>query len=591
MKGYGIHYWQIGNEMEGNWETGGPLNARDYVNRYVEYYDAMKAEDPTIVVLGPVSGGMNEPSNLGDGKNFIEDFIHILDTRGQSDHVDGIDFHWYPNWESVSDEVGLATVSQLGEFATNLRSWLAGTGVRADVPVFLTEYNMGLGAASPPAYLNRLANGLWLGNVLGEYIRYFGKGGGTNLWNVISTNSTPDSSDRNAGDLGYLQVNNNPYRYQEHADYWAMQMMSSIWAIAGDAREHQLVATTSSDSSLAAYADLRPDGALSLAVINLGAATAYSTSISMAPFVPGPAADVWTFDASNYVWETTTIPYHAEPDLAPTHSLACGSGSTTPFTFAPASITVIRFAQPGASTAVIPDAGTSSGNSSDASVSRNYVPIDDMEGLANGPIELALSSPDLSPGSWWDWHSTGDPSNTKSPDPFVYSPVPAPHETMPGITSNHAAHVACRIADVYGYCEEGFDLAIGPVDGGETRVTYDISKYSGIVFWGMSPTANHVKVMIQNIDTDAQGGRCGTSDASSEQCWDSFCTYLGFTDTWQRFEVKFSDLEQEGWGHPAPGGVFDSTQAYSIYFQVNGPAKAGDPAVNADFWIDDVYFE
>jgi hypothetical protein len=388
-----------------------------------------------------------------------------------------------------------------------------------------------------------------------------------------------------------LQVNNNPYRYQEHADYWAMQLMSSKWAIAGDTREHQLVATTSSESSLAAYADLRPDGAMTLAVINLDPAIAYCASINVAPFIPGPAADVWSFAAVNYVWETATIPYHAEPDVAPTHSLACGAGSTTPFTFPPASITVIRFAPPGAPTAVIPDAGTSPRDAPDASVSHNYVLIDDMEKTTNGPIQLTLSSPDLSPGSWWDWHSTADPTNTESPDPFVFSAVPSPHETMPGITSNHAAHVACRIADLYGYCEEGFDFALTGVDGGQTGVTYDISQYSGIVFWGRAAAASRVKFMIQNIDTDAQGGRCGTTDASSERCWDNFSTYVNFTDTWQRFEVRFSDLEQEGWGHAAPDGVFDSTKTYSIYFAVNGPGKAGDPAVNADFWIDDIYFE
>ncbi len=36
VKGYKMRYWQIGNEMEADWETGGPLNAADYVKRYIE---------------------------------------------------------------------------------------------------------------------------------------------------------------------------------------------------------------------------------------------------------------------------------------------------------------------------------------------------------------------------------------------------------------------------------------------------------------------------------------------------------------------------------------------------------------------------
>jgi hypothetical protein len=580
VKGYGIHYWQVGNELEGNWETGGPLNAADYVKRYVEFYDAMKAEDPTILVLGPVSGGIGEPSNLGDGKTFIQDFIEILNANGKADHIDGIDFHWYPNWESVSDDVGVATVSQLGAFATNLKSWLAATSAKPNVPVFLTEYNMGIGSAYTPVYDNQLVGGLWVATAFGEYIRYFGNGGGTFLWNIISTGDTVDSSNPAAGDLGYLQSTNNAYVYQEHADYWTTQMMSSNWAIAGDTRAHQLVATTSSQSALSAYADLRPDGALTLAVINSDATNAYGTSIRLGSFVPGSAADVWTFDARNYVWETSAAPYHAEPDLPPTHHLACGAATTTPFTFAPSSVTVIRFAPPGAPTAVLPDAGT--GNEADGGTSYNYVLIDDMESTTSGPISLSMASTGLTAGGWYDVISTGSTSNTISPDPFAFSALSAPHETMTGVTSSKAAHIACTMADQYGYCQVGFGFADPPT-------AFDISKFTGIVFWGMSSAANSVKVQIANDDSDPAGGKCGMTDASTARCWDSYATYLSFTDKWQKFEVKFSKLRQDGWGMEVP--TFDATTARGINFLVQGPTSTTAPAINADFWIDDVYFE
>jgi len=96
-------------------------------------------------------------------------------------HIDGIDFHWYPNWQTVSDSVALAKISQLGVFSANLKSWLSATTAKADVPVFLTEYNIGIGSPNSPVSLNQLVNGLWVANSLGEFIRYFGNGGGTNL--------------------------------------------------------------------------------------------------------------------------------------------------------------------------------------------------------------------------------------------------------------------------------------------------------------------------------------------------------------------------------------------------------------------------
>lgn len=585
VKGYGIRYWQIGNEMEGNWETGGPMNAQDYVNRYVKYYEAMKAEDPSILVLGPVSGGIDDPSNLGDGQSLIADFIALLHTAGLDNHIDGIDFHWYPNWETVSDSTALAKVSQLGVFSANLKSWLSATTAKADVPVFLTEYNIGLGSLNSPVSLNQLVNGLWVASSLGEFIHYFGNGGGTNLWNIVSSWTTTDATDPSAGDLGYLQGTNNSYRYQEHADYWAMQMMSSDWAIAGDTQTHQLVASTTSQPSLATYADLRPDGALTLAVVNRDEVNAYSASIGVAPFVVGPAADVWTFDASNYVWNTSAKPYHADPDSAPTHVLTCGAAASTPFTFSPASITVIRFAPPGAPTAFIPDAGSPSA-AADGGAGSAYVLIDDMEDTPSpsGPIALSLGNTGLSPGYWWDAVSTGSPSNTMSPSPFAYTALPSPHETLPGITSNEGAHLTCLMADLYGWCEAGFNLA-------NPELPYDISAYTGIVFWGMSAVSNTVKVQISNNDTVPSGGKCGQSDASVDQCWDNFAKYVSLTPTWQRFEVKFSDLQQEGWGHPVPSGIFDPTTARGIDFEVLGPTSATAAPVSADFWIDDVYFE
>jgi len=336
-----------------------------------------------------------------------------------------------------------------------------------------------------------LVNGLFTATTLGEYIKYFGNGGGTVLWAMLAGGPTNDATTPTAGDLGYLQTNNNATIYQEHADYWAMQMMSSNWAIAGDTATHKLVATTSSQADLATYADLRPDGALTLAVINRDSSAAYSATIALGAFVPGTAADVWTFDARNYVWQTSAKPYHAEPDTAPTHTLTCGAACSTPFTFAPASITVLRFAPPGAPTAVIPDAAPVKNTDAGTSTAKNYVLIDDMETTTSGPIQLPMGGTGLSPGSWFDVVSTGSTSNTVAPMPFAFSALSSPHETMTGVTSKNAAHVNCTMADLYGYCQVGFNLADpeGPVD---------ISKYTGLVFWGMSSVGNTVKVQIAN---------------------------------------------------------------------------------------------
>jgi len=232
----------------------------------------------------------------------------------------------------------------------------------------------------------------------------------------------------------------------------------------------------------------------------------------------------------------------------------------------------------------------------------HYVLIDDMESrpLTNGPIVLTIGGANLVSGYWGSWRSEGSPNNTMAPDPFAYASLTTPHPTMDGITSRTATHLACHIADLYGYCEESFWLAQDSsggrtVDGGPSdvasRVSYDLSAHNGMVFWAMSSQRNRLKIMFNNVDTDVLGGKCGHGDASTAQCWDSFSKYVTLTDSWQRYEVKFSELLQEGWGYAAASVKLDPTSVYTIGFQVNGPMTTTAAPVEVDFWIDDVYFE
>jgi hypothetical protein len=193
-----------------------------------------------------------------------------------------------------------------------------------------------------------------------------------------------------------------------------------------------------------------------------------------------------------------------------------------------------------------------------------------------------------------------------APEPYAYAPLPAPHQTLDRVVSTHGAGLTCRVADLYGYCEQGLWLAQGaatlaadggvaPADEGPSnimnRIPVDLSAYQGLVFWAMSSKATRLKVILENADTDVLGGRCGQTDASADKCGDAFSRQVSLTDTWKRYEVKFSDLSQEGWGHAAPSGKLDPRAAYIIGFQINGPQADTDPPVENTFWVDDIYFE
>ena len=231
-------------------------------------------------------------------------------------------------------------------------------------------------------------------------------------------------------------------------------------------------------------------------------------------------------------------------------------------------------------------------------------------GSTNGPIELTGLPTGDYPGYWYDGVSSGDARNTVSPpsNDYTYSLLPAPHTTMTGVMSAHGAHVACAIWDKYGFCQEAFefaqansaDAAVSDSGGPTPRTTaaFDISAYTGITFWAMAgstmSTTAQLRVLFPDIDSDPRGGRCAVGDAGA--CYDSWSYVLPatmLTSSWQQVTVKYAPmngvLTTQTFGYEAAN--FDPAHVYGVGFQVSGPnaADAG-AAVNADFWIDDIYF-
>lgn len=613
VKGYGIRYWQIGNEMEGNWETGGPINAQDYALRYAEYFAAMKAEDPSITILGPVSGGISEPSNLGDGRTLVQAFIEILHSQGLDSQIDAIDFHWYPNYGPVTWSAALQTTSQLGVFASSLRGWLAETDAESSVPVFMSEYNLGLGPNNvPPVMSNELLSGVWLASALGEFIRHFGNGGGTALWNIISNYTTPDSTDPTAGDLGYLQYNANAYRFQPHANYWAMQLLAADWASAGDSQTHTLVSSTSSQPLLASYADLRPGGSVSLLVVNQDPSNSYAATIGLGSFAPSPVADVWTFDATNYTWETAAVPYHADPDLPPTHVRYCGASVSTPFTFAPASITVVRFGNPAALDGSAPSGSSDAASSDDGGPMT--VLIDDMSNPDAAQIVLPPSHSGDVAGYWYTYIGGGSgPNDTGSILPLTQSEMPdggtpvfhytpigggsGPDAAIgPPADAGAIAHAACASgttpAAQYAYAAEAFDFEDSLSGSGAAYV--DVSRYSGIQFWIYSALGapSTVEVQIPDKESDPNGGLCGTDASALNACYAPVFIDLLVPPGWSFERLPFDYFEAtSGYGYSQPVGG-DMTTAMGLHFQVNQPnaPDAGGGGVAFDFCVAAISF-
>jgi len=336
VRGYGIKYWELGNEMEAHWEGGGPSNARDYAKRYILFYEAMKAVDPSIVILG-CANGPESSSGLYDGQSYIESFVNRLALEGKAHYLEGLTLHDYPQWGQKAQDLLDSVPTRWDSMAATVWAQLVKHPQGERIPVMLTEFNTS--DHVDPDISVRLENGLWLSQYLLEFLKHFGTRGYTMTWNIMNGGNA--IKDPKGGDHGYLQAEPGPYQYQERADYWTMWMLTNHWALPGDKREHKMVATDSSQARLVPYADLRPDGSLSLLVVNKDPARDFKTTITLEGFQASDKAQGHRFDATNYRWNTASAPYHADPNLPPTAFEL--SGPSFQATFPKYSLTVLRF--------------------------------------------------------------------------------------------------------------------------------------------------------------------------------------------------------------------------------------------------------
>lgn len=339
VRGFNIKYWEIGNELGGEWETGGPLSAKDYARRYIGFYNAMKAADPNITVIGPISPDFTFPSIDWDGRDYVEGFVKRLqaDPGGAKDYMaEGISVHMYGPYNNFNDAMLLNSVDEVDTFASDLATRLAGTAA-ANAPVFLTEYNANSNATS---ITNRPVNALWVTHWVGKFIRNFGPRAFTNFFALDGASNI--AYDANAGAFASFITNPGPYLYDGTPGGWAMRQLGGNWCIPGDNSLNDLVSVTSTDASLVSYAARRPDGVLALLVSNESSSNTYSTTINVAGFVPQGSATTYTFDANSYTWQGATTPYHASPNVPPIQGTKTGVSGSFSHNFGPYSITVFQ---------------------------------------------------------------------------------------------------------------------------------------------------------------------------------------------------------------------------------------------------------
>ncbi|MGW1510878.1 cellulose binding domain-containing protein [Streptomyces sp. NPDC002394] len=287
-KGYGIKYWEIGNEVYGNgeygakWEydTHGSKSATTYANNVLQYVSAMKAADPSVRIGAVLTTPGYWPDGIvgpGDTMDWNHTVLSIVGSK-----IDFAIVHAYPTSTSPADLL-TKPQAQNPNIAGAVRSLIDQyAGSRApDVGIAVTE-------ANAQAYLDTSPNGLfapdnyltWLEN--GAFnVDWWDLRNGTDCTKVTTVEGATDYADG-----GMLSSGSpcEPTANTPFPAYYGIQMISKLGA-PGDT----LVKAAGSSPLLSAHAVRRTNGDVAVMLINKDPDNAATVNLSYTGFTPSSA--------------------------------------------------------------------------------------------------------------------------------------------------------------------------------------------------------------------------------------------------------------------------------------------------------------
>ncbi|GIF00574.1 cellulose binding domain-containing protein [Paractinoplanes rishiriensis] len=291
-KKYGAKYWTIGNENYGNGHYGSAWEAdnRDdkspagYANEVIAYSTAMKAIDPTIKVGAVLTMPGNWPDGIvgtGDTASWNQTVLSIA-----GPHIDFADVHWYPGGGNAAE--GLTRTEHIGDAVYLLQKQIdTYAGANAGrIKISMTETNVEHGRNTQPgalfladAYSGLLANGVFT----------------VQWWNVHNGMGpvTEVAGQTDYHDYGLLSSGNcnedntvcQPPLNTPFAPYHALKLLSSF-VQPGD----QMVRAGTNNALVAAHAARRPNGDLTVLLLNKDPENAQEVDIDYRGYTPSSAA-------------------------------------------------------------------------------------------------------------------------------------------------------------------------------------------------------------------------------------------------------------------------------------------------------------
>jgi hypothetical protein len=318
-RGYAVSYVEMSEEPDGAF-----MLPEDYAAFYVQWAEALHKVDPKLKLGGPVFTGVNDDIKVwpdAQGRtSWLDRFLDYLRAHGKMSELAFVSFEHYPldpcviNWSDLYREPQFVK--------TTVNAWRE-DGVPADVPLINTESNVSWSLTDP---MQDLFSGLWLADSVGAFLTNAGPGAAYYHSPIQPEALRPGCHAWST--YGNFVANDKLEIQQYTAQYFASQILNFDWVKHG-AGTHTLYpadADLRDDANhdlITAYAVKRPDGQLSVLIINKDPSNDHEVNVafddsatkSTAAF-DGPVKSV-VFGAKEYVWHSSDATSHADPDGPP----------------------------------------------------------------------------------------------------------------------------------------------------------------------------------------------------------------------------------------------------------------------------------
>jgi len=281
-QGYAVRYWEVGNELDGEWELGHfgrdgkAVDGDEYARRFLAFAKAMKAVDPEIKVGGPACSS--------DELKFVETLI-----REAGETLDFVSFHTYPVLGGKrTDAQRFAQADDAAAAVKRIRGW-----VKQHHPQRLGQIEVGVTEWHKQVMETRdtvdLASGLWACLFVGA----LAESGAdfANQWDFYS--------DVGVGGHGLFGVGGKPV---PRAVYHALALWSGHM-------HGEWLKVDGADESLRVFATKGRDD-LAVMLVNTSRESAREVALDLGGKQPLGLAEAVRFSQREYFWS----PHREEPE-------------------------------------------------------------------------------------------------------------------------------------------------------------------------------------------------------------------------------------------------------------------------------------